>query len=365
MNQRSKLDLWSVVANVGLALSLLILTRQLATVALWRPGDLLRQAAGQIWVVTWMMALTWKTRTLGLRAVVSYWLVGYFTVMVLVFVLVGPAAWFFGESSRFVAGYWAPLMEELAKTAPLAGFLALCRRRPHMQPAISDLILLGVVVGSGLAFHEDALWFRVAADGFGSSLWGVLFPVFLWKGSFVVTHVGWGAVLGLAVGIYAFFRHVRWAATVAATIAALVVLDHTRINYRGGGLTGRLLDLLLFDGRLLAWLLLLGVGAALAFELWIQRCMAREDRVFPHAPLRALRAVGRGDTLWRRVRAGLAYLRYHRGRTAVHYAIWRWRPDRFSLDPRSVAATLLALAAHAGLLPVRSSVHSGPSTRSA
>jgi hypothetical protein len=123
-----------------------------------------------------------------------------------------------------------------------------------------------------------------------------------------------------------------------------VVLDHARVNYVAAELSiavrstdmTRLLNSLMLDGAVPVLLLLGGLVAAIAAEIWILRSVARRDGLFRPISLRsALGQIGSGGLAsLRRLQAAREYVR---ARRAVHYAIWAWRP--------LVPARLMALGA--------------------
>jgi RsiW-degrading membrane proteinase PrsW (M82 family) len=255
------------MATVGLAVSLVALGFEFAHLRrLANPtgADILRNAGYGAWTIGWMMLVTYTVRTLRLRDVVRFWLLGFFAAAGIV-ALVGTGVTAAIEPGRLRTAIVVPILEEAVKVVLLGAFLLLAVRGRRREPAITDLVILGFALGAAFAVHEDGLWVRVNVDGFGSGIWGTLFPVFRYDPFVVVGHAGWGALIGLGLGLAWHLRRHRPAWLLAVLAPALAVFDHMSINYvlidaregilRGTGWTMRELT---GHGSRIAWILLAG-----------------------------------------------------------------------------------------------------------
>jgi len=319
--------IYRFVSKIALYVTIALFLIQLPQLVNGRWAEVGLEAALQLFVMGWLLLLTFRTRTVSIRSVLSFWFVGFFAVIVLVFAFVVPVSYLFGEQSGFVKGFWVPIMEELLKALPLIVVLATALRRPQFQLAISDMLILGLAVGFGYAFHEDALWGRIGADGFGGSFWGVFFPTFYYENLFTVAHAGWTALIGLALGWWYFFRHKKFMWLIPAFVSGAVILDHMRLNYRGAGKIGDLMEYMVGSGRMLAEFLVFGIVVTVVFELIILWKQNRRDQILDGINAKDLLHIGQGQALLDRLKALHAAIIYMRTRNASHYAVWRWRRE--------------------------------------
>ena len=286
-------------------------------------GDLLRHAGLHLWVAGWLLVVTYRTRTIGVREVVRMWMVGFFTVVLFVFVFTEPVERLIGTGNLQTA-FWVPIVEEAGKVLALVWW-GLRQRRRGSHATMSDFVLLGFAVGAGFAFHEDALWERVAASGFGPGLarW---FPTFL-TSPYVVTHSGWGLLIGFGVGVFLLHRTRVWGLPIGAAFVALAVLDHSAINLRGGFDWVRSL---VNGGRLAASMIVVAVVVALAHDWFLLWWTGSRDNWFPEPKLvDDLRGLTTG-TWDERLATFIARGRYRRLRTAAFADLFR---VRFAGDP--------------------------------
>lgn len=335
----------SAVAAAGLVVSLLVFL--LSVQDLRQMGNTLstitRHGWYGMWTVGWMMAVTFHVRTLRLRHVVRGWLTGFFTAVGLILIVVWMTEWLIPTGNLRTA-FIVPIVEEMGKALPLLWLAWMGLRGKIAEPSITDFVILGYAIGAGFGVHEDGLWVRSVSTGFGSSVWGVLFPTFLWKSPFVIAHAGWTAMVGLGIGLTWHFRRLKVGWLLAAVPLALAILDHIAINYRGSA--EGFLRALTFDGHLPAWVLLAGFALAVVLDSRVIRQQLPElgipDSLRMRGMLTTARALPTARTsllaamlliAQRRVVNGWAH-RNHRGDPATAVRAWgdALAPERAESD---------------------------------
>lgn len=347
----------------GLALAAAVFLWQLPFFLRGGAGEFLTNLGHHAYVVAWLLVITVLGRTLPLRTLPAAFFVGLFASMAVVLGVGFPLGDLIGKNVRLFDSVVVPLLEESAKGLPVLLFFWWLTRRGAWQPAMTDGLLMGYLVGAGFAIHENAMYGRASGSGFGGSELSLFFPTIsefrlMPSGrGFSVGHAEWTALLGLSIGAAFFFRErLRWSWLVPVAAFALVSWDHGRVNYIvGTPVFGepdwiyRAIRGLVLDGRLPVYLLLAGTVAAVVTELVVLRRMAGRDRLFRGIPLTVfLGWLQSGSAAGLRlVQAARAY---GRARRSVHYTLWRVRPR--SLDRARVAAMglmLLRLGERAGL----------------
>lgn len=280
------------------------------------------------YVVILLMAVTILGRTLPLRMLAAFFFLGMFT-SVLIGQWIGNLLGDIAGRGRVFDSLLVPLLDTAIVTLPVAlVFWVLVRR--GWQPSITDGLLLGFVLGAGMAIHEDALALRVYGAGVGEGGLNLLFPTIGTQTTVLsrvevigFLHAGWSSLTGLAIGTSFLLRRFRWAPLIAIAAYIVVVFDHGMGNFiiLNRSLDGLgLLWTLNLDGRLPVYLLTLGIAAAIVGEVLIQRRMARLDRAFVGlSPGVVVRGLGGGLTGLLRVQAFRAYAR---ARRALHYLLW-------------------------------------------
>ncbi len=288
------------------------------------------------YVFVLLMAVTILGRTLPLRMLAAFFFLGTFTSVLVVQGIGNPLADMVG-SGRMLDSVVDPLLEEGVKAVFVAlVFWVLVRR--GWQPSITDGLMLGFILGAGMAIHEDALYVRAYGDGLGEGGLNLLFPTLGTQSTlsrvevYGFYHSGWGSLIGLAIGASFMLRRFRWAPLIAIAAYFVVVFDHGIGNFIIGerSLEGLgLLWTLNLDGRLAIYLLIAGIAAAIVGEVLIQRRLARADRVFLGlSPGAVLSGLGGGLAGLLRVQASRVYVR---ARRALHYLLWA---DPVRKDPR-------------------------------
>lgn len=245
------------------------------------------EVVGQhLYSLVMLLALAYATRTVSLRTLLVYWLIGLFFVVSVTLWIGGPVVALLGQNV-WTGAFLLPFFEEALKALPVLVYYLAAVRRGGYQPSAIDGVLLGFAVGAGFAFNEEVSAGRSVGNGFGT-LYGILFPTFgligggLFGGPtrWAMGHGGWTALAGLGIGLAFLFRrywYVSWIPMVGAF--ALATWDHMMVNYRGS-LDGSL-DALLLDGNLPIILFLLGLFALIPIDLGVQYYTAREYDRFP------------------------------------------------------------------------------------
>lgn len=341
-------DMWSALAHASLVLAALFFL--LAVPHFVRDGteEFVADVLQHGYVFVWLMAVTVLGRTLPLRMLAAFFFLGMFLSVGVVLFLGGLLEEVVG-SGRMFDSFTVPLLEEGAKAVPIALLYWFLIRR-GWQPSISDGLLLGFVLGAGMAIHEDALYQRVYGEGTDESLLGMFFPAIGRESTlsrievFGFFHSGWGSLLGLAIGAsFVLMRRFRWAALIGIIAFIIVVLDHAIgnliIENMGVGDLGALWTLDL-EGMLPIYLLVIGIPVAVISEVLIVRRMAAADPALPGlSAARVLPWLGQGLTGILRVQAARNYTR---ARRAFHYLLWAGPPT----DGAAVRAQLARVATH-------------------
>jgi len=202
--------------------------------------QLLADVVAHSYVLIWMLAATVAVRTVGIRQVMTMFLSGFFLATAVAALLSRPLLDRFGSNDMTVA-LWVPLVEELSKAIPLVLLIWAYHRRRGQAHGVSELMMMGFAIGAGMAVHEDILYGRtiVSTNGtvFGSfnDPWGAVFPTFFnGSGEMLTGHSGWGALIGLGLGLASVYRRRRIVAACFALFGVLfAVIDHSAINMRG------------------------------------------------------------------------------------------------------------------------------------
>lgn len=251
-------------------------------------GGLLADAGQIAWTVGVLYAATWSLRTIRLRDVIRAWLLGFFVVMLVVEV-VGLGVTALVPPGDLRTAVLVPILEEVLRTAPLGLFLWLAATGRMRELGAVDITILGMLIGAGFGYHENALYVRPVGDGFSASFWGVLFPALplSWN---VVGHLGWSAMIAGAIGVAWRLRHITWIVAVPLLALAVGVLDHAANNALGAMRDP--LQALILGGVVTPWLMLAAIVAAIA----VDTLTLRDRRAVPPLPER-LRITGLLATL--------------------------------------------------------------------
>jgi len=274
-------------------------------------------------VVGWMLCATFFVRTVTLRTVVSFWLLGFFGVVQIVRVVGAPiGAALGGVESALFHVVLVPLLEELAKMLPLALFLAVGSRNRSRQPGITELAILGFAVGAGFGFFENSIGTGVGASGWSGSFANLLFPTFVsGAGATIVVHSGWTAIEGLGLGAFWMLRSRRWSWILPAAALALATVDHARVNWVTRG--NFFLNDLLGQGHIPVLVLFVGLVVAFLAEDRILQGSDGRERYFHRPGVADLRRAWGESGFSARVRRLLAVVVYLRSLNGAHYLMWQ------------------------------------------
>lgn len=297
-----------------------------------------------LFVAVWVGFATYKFRSVGTREMIRFWLAGFFPVALLTYILTEPLERLIG-TGNFQTAIWVPLAEELIKVLPLVLWTTIARPR-NRHGTLSDFWILGFAIGAGFSFHEDALYSRLVASGFGDGLMGKLFPMFLTGGQYVITHAGWTALAAVGVGIFSMYRTKVWAWVVGAALVAVPVFDHAAVNWRGSDLPRTLVG----NGRVGAFLLLATVVLVVAHDRYMMNWTSQRDNLFPTPAVRGDLQLVTAGPITDRVSSLISRQRYRRLRNAVFCDLYRVRSRGKSAgDRRDVMKATNSLAKAAGV----------------
>jgi RsiW-degrading membrane proteinase PrsW (M82 family) len=266
--------LMSNIALIVAALSALAALPRLTKAAGF--GLLAVDLTAQLWTVGLLFAAAGPARTLGWRALLGAFLVGFLGLMGLARFLGRPVIVALGTNSLFAAALWVPITEELCKLLPLAFVLFFALRRSDARPSLLDVVLVTGCAAAGFAVSENA--------SYGRGLFSLsAVPLISWlspaanKGSafgwaMVQTgHLVHSALIALGVGFVVLYRGRLPRAWIIPVVAvSAVLMEHCSQNAMVvGGLNryvGEFCMIVTLGGRLCALLLALGVGYVMTLE---------------------------------------------------------------------------------------------------
>ncbi|MEM7096009.1 MAG: hypothetical protein AAF567_23595 [Actinomycetota bacterium] len=235
-------------SRVGAILAVIIFATTFPTLARNNFFELARLGVIQILATGALLAATRRVRSISVGTVAVHWLAGCFLAPLLVQMIDALVGLIPGTDGA-VLDWLRPVLALLVPTAVL--ILAIVRGSQRWtHPGVGDLVVLGYVVGAGFTFHEDGL----LDQDLGTQLTG--------------SAAYWLTLLGFALGLAALHRPNRFALTLAAFVAAVVV---------GDALVFRL-----------GWLPVLMAVAAVAGAVVADRerlgLVQTRDHLFPDAP---------------------------------------------------------------------------------
>ncbi len=257
-----------------------VMLRDLVSFSSW--GQIWQVFRYPLWTVALLMLATIRTRAMPARKLLRYWLMGTMLVTSIVHYLAGPLADLFAGSDQTVM--IVPWLEELAKVAPVAALLG-TRRWSPVRLGLSDLVVIGFVLGYGFRFTEDALWDRARGGGF-SGLWGWIVPdaVPVGGGHVVVGHATWTALAAVGLGLIVLHWRKPWLAAAGGVFFVVPILDHMRANDYTR--TEPWLHNLLFDLRLVPLFFVVAVAVAVLVDRRTLMRMKAADHLLVDVELR-------------------------------------------------------------------------------
>jgi RsiW-degrading membrane proteinase PrsW (M82 family) len=239
-------------------------------------GHLAVDLAAQLWTLAILLAAAGPARTLGRRALLGAFLLGFMGLISLSRLIGRPVIVAMGANNLFAAAIWVPLTEEMVKLLPMAFMLFFALRRSNLRPSLLDVVLLTGCAGGGFALAENAMYGRGAFSLSAAPVVSWLVPAAN-KG----TAYGWtvvqsghllhSALIALAIGFVVLYRGRLKRAWIAAAVAVGAVLfEHCSQNGMiAGGLNRQVSELfmiLTLGGRLCTLLFAAGLAYAMTIE---------------------------------------------------------------------------------------------------
>lgn len=266
-----------VMSNVGLIIAMLSALAALPRLTKAAGiGPLAVDLAAQLWTVGILFAAAGPARTLGWRALLGAFLLGFLGLMGLARFVGRPVILALGTNSLFAAAVWVPLTEELFKLLPCVFMLYFGLRRSDSRPSLADVVLLTGCAAAGFSVCENAMYGRGAFSLSSAPLVSWLAPGANRGAAYGWTlvqsgHLVHSALIALAVGFVVLYGGRAKRAWIAAAVAiGAVMLEHCSQNaIITGGLNrsvGEFCLIITLGGRLCALLLALGLGYVMTIE---------------------------------------------------------------------------------------------------
>jgi RsiW-degrading membrane proteinase PrsW (M82 family) len=269
-------ELARMMSNVGLGVA--ILSALLAVPRLTKAGGVEHLAvdlAAQLWTLAILWAAAGPARTLGWRALLGAFLLGFLGLVGLARFVGRPAIVALGANSLFAAAIWVPVTEEMVKLLPLAFMLFFASRRSNSRPSLLDVVLLTGCGAGGFALAENAMY--------GRGAFSLSAPVVSWlvPAANTGTAYGWtlvqsghllhSALIALVIGFVMLYRRQVKRAWIAAAVAVgAVLIEHCSQNAMiAGGLNRQVSELfmiLTLGGRLCTLLFAAGLAYVMNLE---------------------------------------------------------------------------------------------------
>ncbi len=266
-----------VMSNVGLTIA--VVSALAALPRLTKAGGvglLAADLAAQLWTLGLLFVAAGPARTLGWRALLGAFLVGFLGLMGIARFLGRPVVEALGTHSLFAVAVWVPLTEEICKLLPLAFVLFFALRRSDARPSLLDVVLLTSCAAAGFAVSENASYGRGIFSLTATQIVSLLSPAankglaFGWL--MVQTgHLVHSALIALALGFVSLYRARLTRAWIVPLVAiGAVLIEHCSQNAIAIGelnrYVGEFCMVLTLGGRLCALLLALGLGYVMTVE---------------------------------------------------------------------------------------------------
>jgi RsiW-degrading membrane proteinase PrsW (M82 family) len=266
-----------LMSNVGLIIATLSALAALPRLTKAAGAGLLTvDLAAQLWTVGILFAAAGPARTLGWRALLGAFLLGFLGLMGLARVVGRPVTLALGTHSLLAAAVWVPLTEEIIKLLPLAFMLFFGLRRSDSRPSLFDVVLLTGCAAAGFALSENASYgrghFSLSATPWVSLLAPAANGGTAYGWAMVQTgHLVHSALIALSIGFVVLYRGRLPRAWIMPVVAiSAVLLEHCSQNaIITGGLNryvGEFCMILTLGGRLSALLLALSLGYVMRIE---------------------------------------------------------------------------------------------------
>jgi RsiW-degrading membrane proteinase PrsW (M82 family) len=266
-----------MMSNVGLGLA--VLSAFAAIPRLAKAGGmapLCVDLAAQLWTVMILLAATGPARTLGWRALLGAFLLGFLGLVGLARFVGRPVIAALGAHNLVAAAVWVPVTEEIVKLLPMAFMLFFAFRRSNSRPSLLDVVLLTGCAAAGFSLAENAMYGRGVFSLSAAPVLSWLVPATN-KG----TAYGWtvvqsghllhSALIALAIGFAVLYRGRVKRAWIAAAVAVTAVLvEHCSQNAMIAGSLNRqvseLFMILTLGGRLCTLVFAVGLAYVMTFE---------------------------------------------------------------------------------------------------
>jgi RsiW-degrading membrane proteinase PrsW (M82 family) len=232
--------------------------------------------AAQLWTLAILWAAAGPARTLGWRALLGAFLLGFLGLVGLARFVGRPAIVALGANSLFAAAIWVPVTEEMVKLLPLAFMLFFALRRSHSRPSLLDVVLLTGCAAGGFALAENAMYGRGVFSLSAAPVVSWLVPAANKGTAFGWTMVQSGhllhsALIALAVGFAVLYRgRIKHAWIAPAVAIGAVLLEHCSQNAMIAGDLDRqvseLFMILTLGGRLCTLLFAAGLAYVMTIE---------------------------------------------------------------------------------------------------
>lgn len=288
----------------------------------------LRSALAFTWVFVWLgIATLFAGRTMPMRLLVGYFVMGFFAIPILTVAIAGPIVGLIGDEVGTAIA--VPLIEEGLKVVPVLVLALSTRKDAFGLRSLVDYLFAGFAVGAGFMLREDLLWERNLLNA--EAPLALIMPWGYSSAGVSSVHPGWTALIAFGIGLLVVFRG-RWFTWIPATVViVLPLLEH--IGWNSSGLARTVA--MSWGGTLVSGLLLLCLLAALGQGLLVRHWGDAHDSVFPRV---AMMALPPWKASWHRAAD------YNRKRTQAHLAAWQRDALGVAVRPRPAAAALLTVA---------------------
>ncbi len=266
-----------MMSNVGLAIAMLSALAALPRLTkAGGVGPLSVDLAAQLWTLGILFGAAGPARTLGWRALLGAFLLGFMGLVGLARIVGRPVIESLGANNLFAVAVWVPVTEEMVKLLPVAFMLFFALRRSNSRPSLLDVVLLAGCAAGGFALAENAMYGRGVFSLSAAPMLSWLVPatnkgtVYGWT---VVQsgHLLHSALIALALGFALLYRRrVKHAWTAPAAAVAAVLLEHCSQNAMIAGRLNRqaseLFMILTLGGRLCTLLFAVGLAYVMTVE---------------------------------------------------------------------------------------------------
>ncbi len=217
-------------------------------------------------VVIAVALLSSLTRSVTLRTAALMFFVGATApAVVLIFEMLTMLA---PESTA--RAYVVPFIEQCTMYVLLIAYLFITRKFTFWTLGLTDMVLMGVLMGAGFAIVNDA--FVHNNNVWEHAIQWLPTADFVDKQHLVVGHGVWGGITATGIGLAFFFLNNRWAAAAISLVGlSWSILDHLAANLFNPANEGMLktLQLVSLNGYVSAYLLVVCLSIAILVDVYI------------------------------------------------------------------------------------------------